>query len=90
MKLVMSESTSSTTSSLVTMALQANACALCANDLQDPEISKHAIKLYLHSIARLRSALQSPDWHDPTVMYTCMILTLFEVCYARSQATRSI
>lgn len=61
------------------MALHANASALCANDLNDPDLRRHAINLYQASISRLQKALKGPNWHDPVVMYTCMIMTLFEV-----------
>lgn len=87
-QLVMGEASSSSTPSLVTMALQANASALCANDLQEPEIRRHATRLYLSAIRRVQLALKSSQWQDPVVMYTCMILTLFEVCFAAMLVVR--
>lgn len=77
--LVLAEAVTSETPSLVAKALQANATALCANDLREPEVVRHATKLYLSTITRLQSSLRSSSWNDPTVMYTCMILTLYEV-----------
>lgn len=78
--LVLAEAVTSDTPSLVAKALQANASALCANDLREPEVHKHATKLYLSTISQLQSSLRSSSWRDSTVMYTCMILTLYEVC----------
>lgn len=78
--LVMGEAGSSAISSLPTMALHANASALCANDLQDPELRRYATTLYLSAISRLQLALKSSNWKDPVNLYTCMIMTLFEVC----------
>ena len=66
--------------SLPMMALQANARALAANDLQAPDLQRNATKLYLSTITQLKSALNSPSWNDPMSMYTTMIVTLFEVC----------
>ncbi|KAF7188211.1 hypothetical protein HII31_10496 [Pseudocercospora fuligena] len=76
--LVMDEASASRASSLVLTALQANANALCGNDLQQPEIHRHASKLYLSAIRQVQSQLKGPNWHDPVVMYTCMVMTLFE------------
>ncbi|WPA97627.1 uncharacterized protein RHO25_002237 [Cercospora beticola] len=50
-ELVMARAVSSSTPSLISTALQANASALCANDLQHPEISQHATKLYFALLA---------------------------------------
>ncbi|KAK4500288.1 hypothetical protein PRZ48_008477 [Zasmidium cellare] len=38
----------------------------------------HATKLYLSTIRNLQSSLRSSNWRDPMVMYTAMILTLYE------------
>ncbi|GIZ38774.1 hypothetical protein CKM354_000217500 [Cercospora kikuchii] len=77
-ELVMARAVSSTTPSLISTALQANASALCANDLQHPEISKHATKLYLFVIERLQALLRSPSWSDTLVLHTCMIISFYD------------
>ncbi|KAF2166551.1 hypothetical protein M409DRAFT_23187 [Zasmidium cellare ATCC 36951] len=77
-ELVLAEATSSTTRTLTSTALMANASALCANDLQAPDMRRHATKLYLSTLGQLQSSLKSPNWRDSMVMYTCMILTLYE------------
>ncbi|PPJ52373.1 hypothetical protein CBER1_10737 [Cercospora berteroae] len=77
-ELVMTTAVSSTTPSLISTALQANASALCANDLQKPEISQHATKLYLFVIAQLQALLRSPKWSDTLVLHTCMIVSFYD------------
>jgi hypothetical protein len=63
---------------MVETAIQANATALFANDLRQPELYRHALKQHLWAISKLQSELESPRWHEPAVLYTCMILTLYD------------
>nr|POF01421.1 hypothetical protein CFP56_21370 [Quercus suber] len=76
-----------TSSSILVTALQANANALFANDLRLPELFRHATKQHLWVITKLQSELRSSRWLDPTILYTCMVLTLYEVCAIRPQPT---
>lgn len=77
--LVMDGATSVRHYGMMSQALQANATAIFANDLQRSEVRTHATKMYLDTIRRLQLSLRSPRWNDPIVMHTCMIVTLFEV-----------
>lgn len=76
---------SGSSSSLVETALQAKATALSANDLRQPEPYRHATKQHLWTISKLQSELKSPRWHQATVLYTVMVLTLYDVCSAQSR-----
>lgn len=84
--LVTAELGSSSMSSLAFTALLANASALYANDLQQPQIHTHATKQYLSAIMQVQALLRGPRWSDSVVLYTCMILTLYEVCTQRREA----
>jgi hypothetical protein len=68
-----------TPGSMVATALQANAYALFANDLHQPSLCMYATELHLWALSNLQSELRSPRWSEAPVLYTCMILPLFEV-----------
>ncbi|KAK4609456.1 hypothetical protein CLAFUW4_14606 [Fulvia fulva] len=84
--LVMDGATSVRHYGMMSQALQANATAIFANDLQRSEVRTHATKMYLDTIRRLQLSLRSPRWNDPIVMHTCMIVTLFEVIQSNNPA----
>lgn len=87
-EIVMAGEASLPTPTLERKALQANATALYANDLNSPDVRRHATRLYLSTITQLQAYLRSPQWHLPVVMYTCMIISLYDVCIFRTNASQ--
>lgn len=78
-ELITAENTRGRRPRLAALALQANATALSANDLQRVELRTHATTLHLNALRQLQGLLKSPKWSHPDVLYTCMIMTLYEV-----------